>query len=1311
MLAVSQNFKDATESETRNIKARITMKGVTYTNSDIFNVEYNGGSITGETFNIGSTFSNNIKVTFSSIIEELLLDEQVKLEFGVVLSDSTIEYVKMGTFFITSYDPQRNDYKTVIEASDKMIQLNSIYKSKLTYPARIKDVAIEIANLAGVQVNTTSFSRINTSLISQIQGYTFRQAIGLIAQFECGYALFDRNGQLDIRMLSDPEYAVNPSVYFSKGLTKNEVKYTIGGISCTVVQKKDDSSETITLQSGSTSGAQVSLENNVMTQTLLDAMYQKIRTVNYFPFTLNWRGNPALEAGDWITVVDIRGNRFKVPNLNYKLSFSGGLKAVSSANTQTVSSSNFQYKGPLKQQLDELSGRIGAAGNHVYDGNYEPLSPKDGDLWFKPNGPDTEIWIYQNEKWVVQVSTAANPEIEEAIAQSKKDAEDAKKAANDAVDAANLAVDSANASVTAVQAAKIDIDKALNDSTSALDAIKVVDDRVDSVSTTIANVKIDVDNKADKTIVASQISQSATQVKQDVQSWTNGQLTNYSTTQQTANSITNAVADKADKSQITQLSDQIISSVSSVQNDLNNLTVGGENLLIDTDIGDLTKVNAPGNRYFSDAGNAIVTAIGFKQVSDSPTPSGYVVEATSIGGGSGGRRIAFYSGGVCPPFVKGETYTMSCYARKISGNPKIPFQYGNGTDGYNNKGVVDVDSTNWKQYSLTFIYDFDNPSITYLGGISGLTAGTLQSCGFKVERGNKATSWGFSQYELASKADKSQITQLSDQITSTVSNFKNNILDNSDFRNDFTRWNADANKFSSIVGVSTITGLPMKKPTKYIRFNYADLGGTAKWLNQTVNNPSLYAGSKLRMSVYYFGNNAPGDKSFEFYSRVIYNGTKSYFNNGTSKSYGKMTGDWNRIDYLVDLSSYDNPSLLTEININIMLEGAIHSTGWVALTSFMVTEDGNLYDWSYDYTASTSYSQITQLSDMINLRVSKGDVTSQINLEAGRTLIDTKQLLLNANTVKFSGSAFIPNAMIQTIAADKITAGTINAANVNIINLNAANITTGTLSGANLSMNLNTGAVQFQKGYIAGNNNKIRFDLDNNYFQSLNYLNQGFVVKDGIFNFYSSYMLNDGVKIGDISADILAKGSGIQVSGEDGVFLTVKKHIASIGIGTGGLANGNEVSIFGNTYFWDDLMVLGKKNAIHVTRDGVRETPAYETAESYLGDIGRNYTGEDCEIWVHIDELFSDTVNTDIAYEVFLQAYDNARFWVEDFRSDKFLVKSDNPMARFAWEIKAKRRGYENDRLVIQEGIDNKTLLEAQSKGIFKGDGENESTN
>src|SRR5574337_35438 len=141
--------------------------------------------------------------------------------------------------------------------------------------------------------------------------------------------------------------------------------------------------------------------------------------------------------------------------------------------------------------------------------------------------------------------------------------------ANTATTRANDAFTKASSNVIDLQAAKIDIAKALNDSTSALNAIKVVDGRVDSVTTTIANVKIDVDKKADKTTVASQITQSAIQVKQDVQSWTNGQLTSYSTIQSTATSIASAVAGKADRTQITQLSDQITSVVeSSSQNNL-----------------------------------------------------------------------------------------------------------------------------------------------------------------------------------------------------------------------------------------------------------------------------------------------------------------------------------------------------------------------------------------------------------------------------------------------------------------------------------------------------------------------------------------------------------------------------------------------------------------------------------------------------------------------------------------------------------------------------------------------------------------------
>ena len=178
---------------------------------------------------------------------------------------------------------------------------------------------------------------------------------------------------------------------------------------------------------------------------------------------------------------------------------------------------------------------------------------------------ETDAALAEKDKAIKGLDKKVEAEITEtnnSVTQAHSDATAAKSQAD-------AAVAKANSNTVTINAAKIDITKALNHSTSALNAIKLVDGRVDSVTTTIANVKSDVHNKADKTVVASQISQSATKIRQDLQSWTNGQLTNYSTIQSTATSIASAVSSKADKSQITQLSDQITSVVaSSGQNNL-----------------------------------------------------------------------------------------------------------------------------------------------------------------------------------------------------------------------------------------------------------------------------------------------------------------------------------------------------------------------------------------------------------------------------------------------------------------------------------------------------------------------------------------------------------------------------------------------------------------------------------------------------------------------------------------------------------------------------------------------------------------------
>ncbi|MDN5437195.1 MAG: hypothetical protein L0K87_02795, partial [Lactococcus sp.] len=437
MLNVSNAFNEAFKSSTRQVLVRVTMKDVVYTNNDVFDVEYVGGSITGETFNIGSVFSNSIKITFTKVIEAVKQLDKIKLEFGIVLADGSKEFVSMGYFFVDKYNPDRNSNRTIIESLDQMTQLERVYKSELTYPARIKDVALEIANLSGSFVDQASFERLSTSAINKIEGKTYRQAIGLIAQFAGGFAIFDRDGKLSIRTLSDPNFSISTAEYFSRGLVKNETMYTLGGISCKVTTKNGDTSTDFMLQSGSPLGNQIVLENSSMTQILLDGIYQQLKNTNYYPYTLSWRGNPALEAGDWISMSDTKANSFKMPNLTYKLSFSGGLKATSSADTSSVSQASASYRGPINQQLIELQGWKSAAGGWTYTDTTEPSTPKEGDVWFKPNGPDSETWIYEGGKWVFKTSTGGIRQVTEEMNQAQKDIVEAKKAADDAVDKAN----------------------------------------------------------------------------------------------------------------------------------------------------------------------------------------------------------------------------------------------------------------------------------------------------------------------------------------------------------------------------------------------------------------------------------------------------------------------------------------------------------------------------------------------------------------------------------------------------------------------------------------------------------------------------------------------------------------------------------------------------------------------------------------------------------------------------------------------------------------------------------------------------------
>lgn len=71
-------------------------------------------------------------------------------------------------------------------------------------------------------------------------------------------------------------------------------------------------------------------------------------------------------------------------------------------------------------------------------------------------------------------------------------------------------------------------------------------------------------------------------------------------------------------------------------------------------------------------------------------------------------------------------------------------------------------------------------------------------------------------------------------------------------------------------------------------------------------------------------------------------------------------------------------------------------------------------------TAAVSEAQLSVLSNEIDMAVSNGDVIGRINVQAGRSLFQNNTIVMSANTTVFTGSAFIPDASIIELRADKV---------------------------------------------------------------------------------------------------------------------------------------------------------------------------------------------------------------------------------------------------------------------------------------------------
>ncbi|MEW4662714.1 phage head spike fiber domain-containing protein [Lactiplantibacillus plantarum] len=640
----------------RTLDAVVTINKIDYKTTDVASISYDAGGYTGDTFGIGSNYENSVTIKFSHLIEGLKPGMTVWPKIGIKTSNG-YEYSSLG-LFIVSDDIQmdRNNDETTIKAYDQMCLLEGTYTSKLTYPAKMTSVIAEIANLAGVLLNTTDISRlpVQVDLPSAITGQTYRNAIGMIAQFYAGFVTFDRDGKLTIRTIAEPDYTLDPSQYEQGGLTKNEAPYKIGGIQCEVTTTTTDSTgqsteTTNTLQVGATSGSQIKLTNSLMTMDRLTSIWQQLQRLTFYPFSLNWFGNPAIEAGDWLTLQDTKGNKFNVPNNGYTMTFDGSLSAVSKADQTSTSSSSYAWRGELSQYVADLGGRQGASGNYIYgtDTTEPPYGAKFNDIWYKQNGNKVELWTYERQadgtgKWVLTVSDATGEEVKAKVDQVELEAKastDAAKAASDKADQLAAKYDDTNAlanqALDQAVGAQSDASIAVAKANSTASEFGKVDQKADSALTAALNAQTNASTAVSQASSAAADSKDAKQiagaVSQSYKTLTDGstmtiaELENGLATKLTKTDLDGYATQSWTQNQIKVTADGINATLSSVKT-----TVDGQT----TSINDLKADSSSFKSQFTTVNNTIgkqSTDISSLQASSKELTTGFNTLTTDNG--------------------------------------------------------------------------------------------------------------------------------------------------------------------------------------------------------------------------------------------------------------------------------------------------------------------------------------------------------------------------------------------------------------------------------------------------------------------------------------------------------------------------------------------------------------------------------------------------------------------------------------------------------------------------------------------------------
>lgn len=393
MHTVTDAFNAACSAPGREITSKVNFNGTTdLPASEIQEIVVTEQFGSSDGVTIGAAFSSSCKVTFYKQ-DNLPLNGAYFIPSVGIMVGGEAQYVQKGKYYIPSDGVEDSGKLWVtVTGYDRMAGLTADYVPTITFPATPSQVLADVCKQANVTPPAVTMPSIQ---IAAPYTGTLREQLGWLAGLVGCNAKFDATGNLAFCWYADSGLTLSRDVQYMDGLELTaDGAFTINSL-LTGTEENPISVGT---------GLGITSTNPYMTAEVAESIFAKISGKQFTPCKVKWRGNPAVESGDSVSVTDMDGKSLTVYVMEQRLTVKGGMSADTTcygtgSDDYAVGSPTEQkfkrmYDDVLKSFQDATEKIIGAKGGYFEITYNEDGYPSGWQLRNTPQVEDnTKMWI------------------------------------------------------------------------------------------------------------------------------------------------------------------------------------------------------------------------------------------------------------------------------------------------------------------------------------------------------------------------------------------------------------------------------------------------------------------------------------------------------------------------------------------------------------------------------------------------------------------------------------------------------------------------------------------------------------------------------------------------------------------------------------------------------------------------------------------------------------------------------------------------------------------------------------------------------